>query len=153
MAVKHRRREIILGLLREHRVENQESLQTMLERHGVQVAQATLSRDLRDLGVLKGPLGYTLPVPGSASNGTHDRLGRDLEDALRSSLLSAEVGGNLVVLKTGPGRASLVALEIDRHPPAGVLGTVAGDDTVLIATKAPSAAHSISRRFRKLIGA
>ena len=151
MAVKHRRREIILGLLRDNRVESQESLQTMLERHGVQVAQATLSRDLRDLGVLKGPLGYTLPTPGSSSNGSHDRIGRDLEDALRSSLLSAEVGGNLVVLKTGPGRASLLALEIDRHPPAGVLGTVAGDDTVLIATKGPTSAHGVARRFRKLI--
>src|SRR5438034_484481 len=83
--------------------------------------------DPREMGVVKGPGGYMIPgeVPLQIQNG-------ELERAVRTYLVRAEAAGNLAVLHTGPGRAALLALEIDRARLKPVLGTVAGDDTIFI---------------------
>ena len=140
-----RRQRWIAQLIEKGHVENQEQLQTLLAERSVRVAQATLSRDLRELGVVKGPSGYALPgAGGNGTNGTHAAPGgRMLEDALRTFLLRADRGGNLVVLGTAPGHAQALALAIDRAELPGVLGTVAGDDTVFVAARSQRAAREL----------
>lgn len=150
MSVKGHRRAAIARLLQQERhVGNQEQLRELLESQGIDAGQATLSRDLRELGVVKGPLGYVLP--GSETmlpRGT----GRELDHAVREALLSAEPAGNLAVLKTGPGRAQMLAVELDRTPPEGVVGVLAGDDTIFLACRSASDAETIIRQFRQTAG-
>lgn len=137
-----RRQRWIAQIIEKGHVENQEQLQSLLADRSVRVAQATLSRDLRELGVVKGAAGYALP--GAAGNGSHPPVGgRLLGDALRTFLLRADRGGNLIVLGTGPGHAQALALAIDRAELPGVLGTVAGDDTVFVAARSERAAREL----------
>ncbi|MBL9030630.1 MAG: arginine repressor [Phycisphaerae bacterium] len=138
------RREIVAG-----GVASQEDLARRLRAAGIRATQATLSRDLRTLGAVKGPRGYALPGEESAPEPARSGA---LAEALRSFLVSAEAGGNLAVLRTGPGRAQALALEIDRASLAGVVGTVAGDDTVFVASRTAREAERLCRRFRSLGG-
>lgn len=157
MASRSRRHQKILDLIDRQSIRSQQSLRALLARDGIDVTQATLSRDLRQLGLAKGPGGYMLPPPAGVRaggqradlsaprrNGTDaaddargrtgvDGIGTLLVDAVRSSVDSVRQAGSLVVLRTGPGRAQPVAVELDRTPPDGVVGTIAGDDTVFIA--------------------
>jgi transcriptional regulator of arginine metabolism len=150
MIDKPRRHQQILDLVQRGGVTSQEQLSGMLQRIGISVTQATLSRDLRELGVVKGPAGYMLPgdVPMHGSLNGNGELGR----ALKEFLVKGDLGGNLAVLHTGPGRAQLLALEIDRHRPKGVLGTVAGDDTIFVALRTPHEASRLLKEFKHLAG-
>lgn len=136
MGERVKRQAVIAGLLAGGPVATQDALLAALAEAGVRTTQATLSRDLREMGVVKGAAGYVLPdagsprgwspVPGVASTGA-------LERVLKAYLVSVAAGVGQVVCKTAPGHAQVVALELDRTPPAGVLGTVGGDDTVFVA--------------------
>lgn len=140
---------MIRQVLDQHRVESQEQLQKLLSRESIDATQATLSRDLRDLGVLKGPRGYMLPAtepdppkPAPAA----------LQEALQNFLTAARQGENIVVLKTGPGQAGALASELDRAQLDGLLGTVAGDDTIFLAANSTRAAKRIYTRLNTLAG-
>lgn len=157
---KAARQNLIQTILRQEQVASQEELRQVLAARGVEVVQATLSRDLRELGVVKGASGYLLPEV--AGNG-HSRVGQNgsgaggngrsaLERAVREYLVSATCAGNLVVIRTGPGRAQPVALELDLAPPPEVLGTVAGDDTIFIATESQSASARLAARLSAIAG-
>jgi transcriptional regulator of arginine metabolism len=132
-------------LLEQRRPRSQEELAAMLRREGIEATQATLSRDLRELGVLKGPEGYTLPR-GQAAPAV------ELREAAGAYLLSAQTAGTVVVLRTGPGQASALALQIDRSALDGAVGTVAGDDTIFIAAKSARDAARIARILQELAG-
>ncbi|MCW5765857.1 MAG: arginine repressor [Phycisphaeraceae bacterium] len=132
------RRELIAGILRRGGVSSQSRLAELLRERGVRVTQATLSRDLRDMAVLKGPRGYMLPDQAGGA-GTGGSL-----TAARRLVVWAGAAGNLAVLKTRPGNAAPLALALDGAPPRGVLGTVAGDDTVFVATESAAAARSLA---------
>lgn len=146
---KSHRHRLIARLISANPVRSQEQLRGLLEAAGVRATQGTISRDLRDLGVLKSPSGYTL---SNESVGTLGRAASDLERAVRAHLLSAEFAASVVVLKTEPGHAALLAGEIDRSLPAGVVGSIAGDDTVFLATRSPKVARATSLNFAKLAG-
>jgi len=139
----------IAQLLSGRRFSSQEELAGALARGGIDVAQATLSRDLRSLGVAKrsgadGNSWYELPTPATESL---DR-GRQLLD-LKNFVNETRVAQNLAIVKTPPGHASAVARAIDLTGFDALMGTVAGDDTVLcILGDAPAA-----RRFRKHLDA
>jgi transcriptional regulator of arginine metabolism len=148
MAEKDRRRRRILDLIQAGRLTSQEQLGGMLRQEGIVATQATLSRDLRELGVVKGPAGYSLPGETAAS----PPMNGELQRALRTYLVRADAGGNLAVLHTGPGRAQLLALELDRARLRSVLGTVAGDDTIFLATRSPREAQKVLRDIRSLAG-
>jgi transcriptional regulator of arginine metabolism len=149
-AQRPRRHRWIAQLIERGHVENQEQLQSLLAERSVRVAQATLSRDLRELGVVKGPAGYALPGTVSAAPGAADE--RALAESLGALLLRAQRGGNLVVLNTGPGHAQALALAIDRAELAGVLGTVAGDDTVFVAARSERAARELLETIKTQAG-
>lgn len=137
----HRIRELISG----GRIDSQDRLQAALRHDGIEVTQATLSRDLRELGVLKGSQGYVLAPTAEPGPAGHDGLRR----ALDTFAVSIRHGGTLVIIRTGPGQAGPIALELDRAALDGVLGTVAGDDTVFIAMGTIPEAGKLARELVK----
>jgi transcriptional regulator of arginine metabolism len=138
-AMKSRRHAAIRSLIAANEIYSQHELAQLLARDGIEATQATLSRDLSELGVLKGPDGYQLPGATAAAPAPDAALAR----ALRRELISISVGGTLVVLKTP-------TIELDRMRMQGVLGTIAGDDTVFLAASTPLAARRIAKDLRAL---
>jgi transcriptional regulator of arginine metabolism len=133
----------ILKLIRSHPVHTQEDLAKLLRSAGVEATQVTLSRDFRELGLAKTPEGYR---EIGRESGPHFEMlaGEFLQD-----VKSAQ---NLVVLKTAPGHASSVAVALDNEEWAEVVGTIAGDDTILVITPDNSTAAKVSRRLLTLLG-
>jgi transcriptional regulator of arginine metabolism len=151
---KARRQHILGRMLAEHAVTSQEQLVELLAEEGVAATQATVSRDLEEVGAVK------VRVPGS------DRLvyaiaelPRDQvmpEDHLRRVLgewvVDVAPAGNLVVVRTPPGSAHVVASALDRGGLEGVLGTVAGDDTVLVVSSRPQGGKELAARLGEIAG-
>ncbi len=134
-------------------VRSQSELVAQLADGGITATQATVSRDLDELGAIKvrGPRGasvYAVPEMPFATRGTDDRLRRILADWVVEVAASA----NLVVLRTPPGSAHVVGSALDRAGLEGVLGNVCGDDTVLVITAAPVGGEAIADQLRELAG-
>jgi transcriptional regulator of arginine metabolism len=146
MSIKTRRQSRLRMLLEQRRPRSQEELAALLRREGIEATQATLSRDLRELGVLKGPEGYTLPQAQPAAGG------HELREAAGAYLISAKAAANFVVVRTGPGQASALALQIDHAGLDGMVGTVAGDDTIFVAAKSARDAARLARSLEELAG-
>ncbi len=149
---RQRRIAEILSAPSDRPVLSQEELRDRLGRGGFSVTQATLSRDLRALGVMKGPGGYVLPRQGAPGGRGSVPIDQGLRSSLGRGLVSVEAAGTLVVIRTEPGHASALALEIDRTPPKGAAGTVAGDDTIFVATRSLAAAKALAKFFRESAG-
>ncbi len=133
MAGKQQRQHKISRLLVDHRVTNQAQLTELLAADGVTVTQATVSRDLEELGAIKvrvpgGETVYAIPELPREQVSPQDHLRRVLGDWL----VEVDRSGDLVVLRTPPGSAHVVASAIDRNGLDNVVGTVAGDDTLLV---------------------
>jgi len=153
---RHRR---IVELVTQHEVRSQSELAGLLAQSGLRVTQATLSRDLVELDAVKirtasGALVYAVPAeggdrrptaPGETAAATH-RLGRMCAELL----VSAESSANMVVLRTPPGAAQYLASALDRSELPDVLGTVAGDDTVLLISREPAGGDDLARRMLAL---
>lgn len=145
-AVKPRRHAVIRNLIASGEIYSQLELAKLLAREGIEATQATLSRDLAELGVLKGPDGYQLPSAGTSGIPREASLGR----TLKRELVSIDVGGTLVVLKTPSGHGNALAIELDRARLNGALGTIAGDDTVFLAARSELSARRIAKDLRDL---
>jgi len=124
------RHQKILELVRTRSISSQDQLREMLAREGVSVTQSTLSRDIKELELVKGRRGYQLPEESASLDS--GRRTRRLQAAVHQYLLSCTAASNLVVLRTPAGHAHPLALALDSGALSGVLGTVAGDDTVLL---------------------
>ena len=127
--MKRKRHNAILSMVSEGSVRTQEDLLEELRRHGFDVTQATISRDLRELGLVKTPApdgGYHY-----ALSETHTSPGARLSAVLRDAVNSCDCAQNLVVIKTIPGLAPAVCSAVDAMSRSGVVGTLAGDDTGL----------------------
>src|SRR5215813_5092632 len=142
-----RRQEIILDVVRVSAVRSQGELQQLLRKRGIVVAQPTLSRDLRELGLAKTPRGYLAPGAPVARFAPVALREEKLRRALRTFALSVRPAGSLVVVKTPPASAHPVARALDEAQLAGVAGTIAGDDTVFVATPGDGAARALARRM------
>lgn len=126
----------ITALITEREIRSQSELAAMLADEGIVITQATLSRDLEELGAIKlrgvdgGAGNYVIPEDGHVRpmTGGTTRLERLLADLL----VSFNASGNIAVLRTPPGAAQFLASAIDRAQPDGVIGTIAGDDTVML---------------------
>lgn len=153
-ATKSARHELIRRLLDERPIRSQTELADALAEFSVAVTQATLSRDLDELGAVKGREGagarYQIPV-GPAGADTRQRLNR-LTRIAEELLLSAEASANLVVVHTPPGAAQFLASALDAVSSPDVLGTIAGDDTVLVVARDPAGGADLARRFTELAG-
>jgi transcriptional regulator of arginine metabolism len=146
-----RRRQAILGLVRSGSVRSQEDLQARLRRQGIAVAQPTLSRDLKALGLAKTAAGYHLPSDPPTGDGAGTAAAA-LDRVLRELALDVRAAGSLVVVRTPPAAASTVARALDEAGLPDLVGTVAGDDTVFLATPGPQPAERLERRLVAPLG-
>jgi transcriptional regulator of arginine metabolism len=156
---KNSRHQLIVDLLSSHEVRSQPELLGLLVERGMQVTQATLSRDLVELDAFRvrthsGALVYAVPAEGGdrrpAAPGETAAAGHRLSRLLAELLVSAEASANLVVLRTPPGAAQFLASAMDKVEYADVLGTIAGDDTVLVMSRDPRGGEDIARRLLAL---
>ena len=148
-----RRREEILRIVRDTAVHSQDELMAALRQHGFRVTQPTLSRDLRELGLVKTPNGYVspealAPVTAFAPRVVEHRF----EQLVQNSVVSAEAAMNLVVIKTPVAAAQPLASAIDATDIEDAMGTIGGDDTIFVAFRTPSAAAAFARRVQELAG-
>jgi transcriptional regulator of arginine metabolism len=141
----------IVSLLAEHAVSSQAELAALLAAAGIRVTQATLSRDLEDLGAVKlrspdgGQPCYVVPENGSlAPRRADDAPPQRLARLLAELLVSAEANGNLVVLRTPPGASNFLASALDRAGLTEVLGSIAGDDTILVVARDPDGGQALA---------
>ena len=143
------RHRIITELLDENEVSTQLQLQRLLETRGVDVTQATISRDLDRLGVMRvrrhGRLVYALPEEADPPG---DPLGQVV---LALGLVrTMEASGNLLVLRTGPANAHPVAIAFDNASLPEIIGTIAGDDTIALVAREPSTGHDLITIIERL---
>lgn len=132
--MKSRRHFAIMDIISNQNVSTQEDLCELLGQRGYDVTQATVSRDIKELKLIKLPDedGYHYALPEtSGPRISHERLRRNFRDAV----ISINVSENLVVIKTLPGTANAVASTIDAAENTDVLGTIAGDDTILVVAR------------------
>ena len=148
-AARHAR---IVALLTDHPVRSQADLASSLRAAGFDVTQATLSRDLDELGAVKlrtadgGPPAYVVPEDGAPLAARHadDDPPQRLVRLLGELLVSASASANIVVLRTPPGASNFLASALDRARLPDVLGTVAGDDTIIVVSRDPDAGRALA---------
>jgi transcriptional regulator of arginine metabolism len=155
---KAARQQLIVELLGRHAVRSQGDLVALLEAQGVVATPSTVSRDLVELDAVRvrrdGGLVYAVPAEGGDvtprpavdSPASQARLAR----ICREVLVTAEASANLVVLRTPPGAAQYLASAIDHATLGDVLGTIAGDDSVLLISRDPAGGEAVARRFTAL---
>ena len=151
-----RRREEILRIIRETAVHSQDELLAALRTHGFTVTQPTLSRDLRELGVVKTPNGYvsaeTMNIAPVAAFMPRESVEHRFELLVQNSVISAEAAMNLVVIKTPVAAAQPLASAIDATDIDGAAGTIGGDDTIFVAFRTLAAADAFVRRVHEIAG-
>lgn len=136
----------ILKLVASEPIRSQQQLRRRLAQQGLRVTQATLSRDLRELGLVKTAQGYQ-PLQAAASGPATTSL----ERALREFLRDLRPAQNLLVLKTPPGGAQPLAAAVDAVKWPEVVGTIAGDDTVLVILPTRQACRAVAKRIEELL--
>jgi transcriptional regulator of arginine metabolism len=141
--MKTRRQSVILDVIQRQPVRNQEQLRRLVRAAGFDVTQATLSRDIRELGLVKGGAAAAYQAPGAAGGNGHSPKAL-LNRAVADYLTRVDRVQQLVVVRTGPGQAQLLGVALDNARLPEVIGTIAGDDTILVVT--PDA-----RRARALV--
>ena len=134
------RREAIRRLLKERPADTQASLVSALQALGHVATQSSVSRDLREIGAIKTTQGYELPEADAAGD---DQVSA-VADLLRNV---TPAGSNLLVIRTGTGAAQRVGLALDRSGWPGMVGTIAGDDTVFVATESAHAQKNLITRI------
>ncbi len=147
--MKARRQSVILEVLEHEAVRSQEQLRQRLIARGFDVTQATLSRDIKELGLLKRSSDGAYQPGGADTPSTASAL-ETLGRALAEYLVNIEAVQQLVVLKTGAGQAQLLAIAIDRSRLPEVAGTLAGDDTILVITRDAKGAQAVVKQLRDL---
>jgi transcriptional regulator of arginine metabolism len=145
-ARKQHRQQTLLRLVSEKRLATQQDVVRALRTAGFAATQATVSRDIVEIGLVKVPRDgahiYAPPAAMPASGGL-DRLRRFCEEYA----VQGAVAGNLVILKTPPGTANALAIALDTSGFSDVIGTIAGDDTVFVAAHNPARARGINKRL------
>ena len=153
-ATRAGRQARIVALLSSQSVRSQSELAALLAAEGIEVTQATLSRDLEELGAVKlrgadGGVGvYVVPEDGSPVRGVSGGTER-VSRLLGELLVSTDASGNLAVLRTPPGAAHYLASAIDRAALPYVVGTIAGDDTILVVAREPMTRRRAGRHLRE----
>ncbi|HPK70810.1 MAG TPA: hypothetical protein PLN93_02620 [Vicinamibacterales bacterium] len=147
--MKTRRQAAILDLVDRVPLSSQEGLRRRLKALGFSVTQATLSRDIRDLGLVKASGDGAYHRPGTESADPAVATSR-LRRAIAEYLTGLERSGQLVVLKTGLAQAQPLASAVDAARISGVIGTIGGEDTVLVICRNAPAAASVAARFDRM---
>lgn len=149
-AARHAR---ICELIRDQAVHSQTALADLLAAEHIQVTQATLSRDLEELGAVKvrgtdgGPAVYVIPEEGTPPLRPAEQAPARLVRLLRELLTGTDASGNLAVLRTPPGAAQFLASALDRSGLPDVVGTIAGDDTILVVARDPAGGPALVEKL------
>lgn len=158
-ATKAARQQLMIDLLSRHTVRSQGDLTVLLDQHGVTATASTVSRDLVELDAVRvrhsdGSLVYAVPAEGGdrtpRSAESTEAAQHRLQRLARDVLVSADASANLVVLRTPPGAAQYLASTIDHTAQPDLLGTIAGDDTVMLISREPDGGAAVARRFLAL---
>ncbi len=149
--MKKKRQEKIIEIITKYEVETQEELAKKLNEAGYSVTQATVSRDIREMSLVKIPgirvkQRYTSPVEHAGVS-----MGKHYTGVLQDGVVSMEQAGNILVIKTVSGMAMAVAAAIDDVKPEGMVGSIAGDDTVMCAIKSEEKVRQVMRCIQQLI--
>ncbi|MDX2178217.1 MAG: ArgR family transcriptional regulator [Bryobacteraceae bacterium] len=138
---KAQRHNLILRVVEREEVWTQQQLADLLAARGVEATQVTLSRDIHELGLVKTAHGYAAAAP--------ERRGPTFESLAPDLLLETRVAQNLIVVKTPPGHAMSLARAIDQSGFEDIVGTVAGDDTILVVAPDARRAKSLAQRLER----
>lgn len=149
--MKFQRHNAIRDLIGRSLVSNQDELRRKLRRRGFEVTQATLSRDIHELRLSKGPGGYSLPNGNGASAAIADEGPPSVSEMMESFGLRVRQAMNQVVVGTAMGGAQPVAAALDREGWPEVVGTIAGDDTVLVICPDLRRAGEVEARLRTIL--
>lgn len=153
MSTKQQRQQLISRLIGQQNISSQPQLQELLKDQGIEATQATISRDLEELGAVKirvagGDTVYAIAEYAPARIAPSDQLRRVMAEWVAEVTSS----GNLVVVRTPPGCAHVVASALDRSGLVGLLGTVAGDDTILCVATEHVGGPGLAEQLRSLSG-
>lgn len=148
--MKTRRQRKILEILRGQHIETQEELAQALSKSGFVVTQATVSRDIKELGLVKIPGPNNSSHYASPGESVIRRNDERLKRLVRMSLSDIDYSENLIIIKTPPGEAQGMASAIDMAHWPEIIGTVAGDDTILLVIKPKRATGQVVNRFSEL---
>ena len=147
--MKNERQELLLQIISEESIETQEQLLAALEKKGVRSTQATISRDIKQLHLVKEPTGHGTYRHAVSNQKTHLNFADRLRTIFRQSVLSVDYAQNLVVLKTMPGLAQGAASALDGMENTGVVGSLAGDDTVVLIMRDTAGAEEFCREVKE----
>ena len=143
--MKNSRHEAILSIIRENKIRTHEKLVEELSKLGIYVTQATVSRDIKELGVIKVP----------DSDGSIYAVSARWDNPLRkfaADVVSVTEAGNLVIVRTHPGMASAIAAAVDKELHSEIAGSIAGDDTIFIAAESLAVAGELSEKLGRYFG-
>jgi transcriptional regulator of arginine metabolism len=148
MVMKARRKAAVVELVEREAITSQEQLREKLRERGIEATQATLSRDIRELGLVKRAIdgAYRRSAAESTAAVGEGALRRAVEEYLRT----LETIEQMLVLRTDPGQAQPLAIAIDRARLAEIAGTIGGDDTILVICRSAQDATAIADRFRSM---
>lgn len=144
--MKKRRHEKILELIAKHSIDTQEELIGLLRREGFEVTQATISRDINELGLIKKPDGGRYRYFAPAEPLETEKY----ESIFRSAVISVDYASNIVVIKCHSGMANAAAAALDATDLPGVVGTLAGDDTIMVVARSEQDAVRLTQQFQKI---
>ncbi|ALV22948.1 Arginine pathway regulatory protein ArgR, repressor of arg regulon [Carnobacterium antarcticum] len=150
MMKKKERHRLLQNLIQEHIIEKQEDFVRILEEKGIEVTQATISRDIKELQLVKVPAptgGYRYSLPPDVQHNTSKKLERLLKDAF----VSIDVQDYFLLLRTIPGNAFALGSLIDLSDFSEIFGTISGDDNVLIICRSEEQAKNLKNHFISLI--
>jgi len=142
----------IVELIRNRAVRSQTELAELLAAQSVQVTQATLSRDLEELGAVKVGGAYLIPEDGKRPLRDAEHAPTRLIRLLRELLTGVDASGNLAILRTPPGAAQFLASALDRSGLTDVVGTIAGDDTILVVARDVTGGKALAEKFAEWAG-
>jgi len=148
--MKTSRQRKILEIISREAVETQEDLASALKKSGFKVTQATISRDIKELGLIKIPAENNLSHYALGIERSVHRLEDHLKRLFRDSVVSLDFSENLIIIKTHPGGAQAVASAIDQIGWQEIIGTVGGDDTILVIVKPKRVTADVLNRFEEL---
>ena len=149
--MKARRQDKIIELIQEHEVETQEELADLLSQAGYQVTQATVSRDIRELNLTKVSVdgkGQKYVVLQSGESGMNERYTR----VLRSGFVSMDMAQNILVINTVSGMAMAVAAALDALQIKEIVGSIAGDDTIMCAIRSAEQTKEVMQKIEEALG-
>lgn len=148
--MKKKRHEAILEIIREQDIETQTALAQALRSRGYKVTQATVSRDIKEMGLVKAPGGsgrqrYVMTDPVGEEQNRYLRV-------LRDSCQSVDQAQNILVIHTGSGMAMAAAAALDQLEIPGIMGSIAGDDTIMAAVRTVEETTVLLEKMRQLLG-